>query len=358
MLCQMPTLVLTIADLAMPSAQSAIEQAARALRAGDLVAFPTETVYGLGANALDAVAVERIFAAKDRPAWDPLIVHVEGEAMLGTVAADVPSAAQALIAAFWPGPLTLLLPRTAAVPDAVTAGRPLVGVRSPRHPVARALIQAAGVPVAAPSANRFRHVSPTTAAHVLHDLDGRVDIVLNAGPADLGLESTVLDVSVHPPVLYRPGIIMREEIESVIGPIAVYRSPHNPAAEDGLGTPAGWPSPGMDFRHYAPGAPLILVDASASELPEALFDALVLSLAEEGDQRPGVLLPRNWSAPAEAIACEWGAWDDPAELARTLYSGLRWLDAQSVTGLYCPLPPEGPETAALRDRLIKASRSH
>ncbi len=335
MLCQMPTLVLTIADLDMPSARSAITQAAAALRAGQLVAFPTETVYGLGANALDAAAVGRIFAAKDRPSWDPLIVHVEGEGMLRTVAAEVPPAAQALIEAFWPGPLTLLLPRTASVPDAVTAGRSLVGVRSPRHPVARALIATAGVPVAAPSANRFRHVSPTTAAHVLNDLDGRVDIVLNAGAADLGLESTVLDVSVHPPVLYRPGIIMREEIESVVGPIAVYRSAKNPDTLTEPEAEEGAHSPGMDFRHYAPGAPLMLVDAPAAELPRALFEALATSIAAESDQRPGVLLPTGWSAPAQAIPCEWGDWDEPADLARNLYSGLRWLDAQSVTGLFC-----------------------
>lgn len=354
----MPTLVLTVADLELPSSQSAIAQAAAAIRAGQLVAFPTETVYGLGANALDAAAVGRIFAAKDRPSWDPLIVHVDSEAMLNSVAANVPPAAQALIAAFWPGPLTLLLPRTSAVPDAVTAGRPLVAVRSPRHPVARALITAAGVPVAAPSANRFRHVSPTTAAHVLHDLDGRIDIVLNSGPADLGLESTVLDVSVQPPVMYRPGIIMREEIEDIVGPIAVYRSPNNGHND---GTPSagqGAHSPGMDFRHYAPGAPLVLVDAPASQLPQALFDAVADALASAPDQRPGVLLPSGWSAPTQALYCDWGEWSEPAELARNLYSGLRWLDAQSVTGLYCPLPPEAGSTAALRDRLIKAARSH
>jgi L-threonylcarbamoyladenylate synthase len=354
----MPTLVLTVADLELPSAQSAIAQAAATLRAGRLVAFPTETVYGLGANALDASAVERIFAAKDRPSWDPLIVHVEGDAMLHTVAASVPPAAQALIAAFWPGPLTLLLPRTSAVPDAVTAGRPLVGVRSPRHPVARALIAAAGVPVAAPSANRFRHVSPTTAQHVLHDLDGRVEIVLNAGPADLGLESTVLDVSTQPPVLYRPGIIMREEIEAIVGPIAVYRSPSNSHSDIAPGSEQGSHSPGMDFRHYAPGAPLVLVDAPPSGLPQALVESVADSIASAPDQRPGVLLPAGWSAPQHAISCDWGAWDNPSELARNLYSGLRWLDAQSVTGLYCPLPPEAPATAALRDRLIKAARSH
>src|SRR6202034_1838841 len=173
----------------------AMAQAASILGRGGTVALPTETVYGLGANALDLKAVAAIFAAKERPGWDPLIVHVADEAMLAGVVGDVPEAARRLMRAFWPGPLTLLLPRSAEVPDAVTAGRPLVGVRMPSHPVALALIRRAGVPIAAPSANLFGHVSPTTAAHVLEDLDGRIDAVLDSGPAPQGVESTVLDVS-------------------------------------------------------------------------------------------------------------------------------------------------------------------
>ena len=178
---------------------SDLARAAELLRAGGTVAFPTETVYGLGANALDAAAVAKIFAAKQRPDWDPVIVHVEGHEMLERVA-EVPAGDEGrvvakLMEAFWPGPLTLLLPRTAAVPDAVTAGRSLVGVRSPAHPVARELIRLAGVPIAAPSANRFGHTSPTTAAHVLADLDGRIDAVLDGGATSVGVESTVLDVA-------------------------------------------------------------------------------------------------------------------------------------------------------------------
>ena len=175
----------------------ALNQAAGILRAGGLVAFPTETVYGLGANALDPVAVEKIFAAKKRPAWDPVIVHIagpdRGAAMLNQLVTEIPDAARRLIGKFWPGPLTLLLPRGTAVPDTVTAGRPLVGLRMPAHSVALELIKRAGVPVAAPSANLFGHISPTTASHVLADLDGRIDAVLDAGPATHGLESTVLD---------------------------------------------------------------------------------------------------------------------------------------------------------------------
>ena len=200
------------------SGKAGIARAVALLRAGGTVAFPTETVYGLGANALDAAAVEKIFAAKGRPGWDPLIVHVEGRAMLERVAVltpDLRAGAEALMEAFWPGPLTLLLPRSAGVPNAVTAGRALVGVRTPAHVVARELIRLAGVPVAAPSANRFGCPSPTTAAHVLADLDGRIDAVLDGGPTSVGVESTVLDLGAR--TIYRPGAVTAAMISRVIG---------------------------------------------------------------------------------------------------------------------------------------------
>jgi L-threonylcarbamoyladenylate synthase len=187
--------------------QQALDEAAAILRRGGTVALPTETVYGLGANALNAAAVASIFAAKERPGWDPLIVHVADEAMLATIVREVPEAARKLMKAYWPGPLTMLLPRSAAVPDAVTAGRDLVGVRMPGHPVALEVIRRAGVPVAAPSANRFGHTSPTTAEHVLEDLDGRIDAVLDAGPTAFGVESTVLDPNGSPILVYRPGAV-------------------------------------------------------------------------------------------------------------------------------------------------------
>src|ERR1700722_14579157 len=207
---QVKTLRLFVASnhLDRVEAREALDQAAEILRAGGTVALPTETVYGLGANALDATAVAKIFAAKQRPAWDPIIVHVADEAMTASVVTEIsePASARirALMAAFWPGPLTLLLPRSAAVPDIVTAGRPLVGIRMPAHPVALELIRRAGVPIAAPSANRFGHTSPTTAAHVLADLDGRIDVVLDAGPTAHGVESTVLDPNQSPMIIYRP----------------------------------------------------------------------------------------------------------------------------------------------------------
>src|SRR5271167_1169804 len=209
-----------------PESQQALDKAAAILRRGGTVALPTETVYGLGANALDAAAVAAIFKAKERPGWDPLIVHVADEAMLATLVAEVPEAARLLMRAFWPGPLTLLLPRSARVPDAVTAGRPLMGVRMPAHPVALEVIRRAGVPIAAPSANRFGHTSPTTAAHVLDDLDGHIDAVVDAGPTAFGVESTVLDATVEPMVVYRPGAVTIEQIRAASGcAVEYYREP-------------------------------------------------------------------------------------------------------------------------------------
>lgn len=327
-----------------------LEQAAQILRAGGLVALPTETVYGLGANALDTGAVSRIFAAKQRPAWDPIIVHVADEKMLDGLVRDLPEAARKLIAAFWPGPLTLLLPRAAAVPDAVTAGRPLVGVRMPAHPVALELIRRAGVPVAAPSANLFGHISPTTAAHVLADLDGRIDAVLDAGPTEHGVESTVLDPCQSPMMIYRPGAVTASQIRETAGEVEVFR--------DGgvLETKprAALPSPGLGLRHYAPRARLVIIEGELAELAARLAGA-VLELSEE---QVGVMLPAEVAAPAGAAAVvAWGRWAEPEKLARELYAGLRALDDAGCTVILCPLPPPEGIGAAIRDRLLKAGSS-
>ena len=206
-----------------PKSDAALENAAEILRRGGLVALPTETVYGLGANALNKLAVEHIFRAKRRPAWDPIIVHIASTRMLDGLVQEIPKAAVPLMEAFWPGPLTLLLPRGPLVSDVVTAGRPLVGVRMPAHPVAHELISRAGVPIAAPSANMFAHISPTTAAHVLQDLDGRIDAVLDAGPSVYGLESTVLDPNTSPMTIYRPGAVTAEQIREIAGPARFFR---------------------------------------------------------------------------------------------------------------------------------------
>ena len=337
-------------QLETPQAQEALDRAAQILRAGGLVALPTETVYGLGANALDRDAVGKIFEAKQRPAWDPIIVHIADLAMLDGLVTEIPEAARRLMETFWPGPLTLLLPRTAAVPDAVTAGRPLVGVRMPAHPVALELIRRAGVPVAAPSANTFGHTSPTSAAHVLDDLDGRIDAVVDAGPTDHGVESTVLDPGQSPMVLYRPGAVTTLQIRDTAGKVEVFRG--------GLQlteTPqSALPSPGVGLRHYAPRARLVLI--------EEPLEALGARLAEAANRFPaeliGVLLPAEVHCRIPgSLLYPWGRWAAPEELARGLYSGLRWLDAQGCTVILCPVPPDLGVGTAIRDRLRKAART-
>ncbi len=352
----MKTLRLEVDPACLDSSEArvAIERAAEILRGGGLVALPTETVYGLGANALDAEAVARIFAAKQRPAWDPVIVHIAGPVhdnpMLANLVSEIPAAARKLMERFWPGPLTLLLPRSGAVPDAVTAGRALVGVRMPAHTVAFALIEAAGVPVAAPSANLFGHTSPTTAQHVLDDLDGRIDAVVDAGPAAHGVESTVIDPGQNPMVIYRPGAITQEQIREVAGPVEIFKT-----ADALSATPReALPSPGVGLRHYAPRARLVLIEGPLAEMRGRLA-AMVSRHAQE---RVGVMLPAEVGedgALGGAAVYRWGRWAAPEELARSLYAGLRWLDAEGCTMIVCPLPPGDGIGAALRDRLRKAA---
>jgi L-threonylcarbamoyladenylate synthase len=348
----MKTLRLTVdADhLETAHAEETLSRAAEILRAGGLVALPTETVYGLGANALDATAVERIFVAKQRPAWDPIIVHIADRAMLERLVTEVPDAARKLMDAFWPGPLTLLLPRSAAVPDAVTAGRPLVGVRMPAHPVALELIRRAGVPVAAPSANTFGHTSPTTAAHVLDDLDGRIDAVLDAGPTLHGVESTVLDPCQTPMVIYRPGAVTLVQIRDTAGAVELFQNPQ-PMVE----TPqSALPSPGVGLRHYAPAARLVLVPGPMEALAAELTEAALRFPTD----RIGLMLPAGLGVQIPgAIVFSWGRWSAPEELAHNLYTGLRALDAQGCTVILCPVPPAAGVGAAIRDRLMKAAKS-
>src|SRR6266851_3452750 len=327
------------------SAENGIPQAAEILRAGGTVAFPTETVYGLGANAFDATAVAKIFEAKDRPGWDPVIVHVRDREMLERVAevtGGLAAKVEALMAAFWPGPLTLLLPRTAAVPDAVTAGRPLVGVRMPGHPVALELIRTAGVPVAAPSANRFGRTSPTTAAHVLEDLDGRIDAVLDGGATTVGVESTVLDVGEM--LIYGRGAVTAEMFWAVAGAARVFAGGALEAV-----APESLPSPGVGLRHYAPRARLVLVESEA-EMRETVVD-----LTDSGE-RVGVMLPDGWDPGLEGREFRWAPWGNREALARRLFAGLRELDEAGVSVIVCPVPEAGGLGDALRDRLRKAAR--
>ncbi|HWB83893.1 MAG TPA: L-threonylcarbamoyladenylate synthase [Bryobacteraceae bacterium] len=292
-----------------------IERAAALIRAGRLVAFPTETVYGLGANALDPQAVARIFAAKGRPESSPLIVHVDSIEMARGLAAGWPESAQRLAEHYWPGPLTLVLPKQPVIPDIVTAGLPTVGLRMPAHPLALELIRAAGVPIAAPSANRFTELSPADAAHVPEAL---AEYVIDGGPARVGIESAVLSLAESVPVLLRPGVIPQPEMERLIGPI-------QRAADPSTGP---HPAPGMHARHYRPSTPLYLVDQS-ERLPEG----------------HGAWLRIGQEMPA-----------DPLEYAAVLYATLHRLDAQHLDWIAVERPPATPEWAGVLDRLRRASQ--
>ena len=318
--------------------EGSIEQAAGILRGGGLVAFPTETVYGLGGNALDPTAVKKIFKAKERPLWDPLIVHVSSREMLESLVAKLPVQFDDLFAAFMPGPLTLVLAKKAAIPDVVTAGRKTVAVRFPAHPVAQRLIAASGLPIAAPSANRFQHVSPTTAEHVMADLDGRIEAVLDGGPCPIGVESTVLDLTAEPRIL-RQGAVTAEQLKRLVGEVvavdAVSRQP-----EEGL------LAPGMMSRHYAPRTNLVLSEGRESALADAAQQRL--------EQKVGVLLPSGWNLSAGS-KFDWGSWGDWPVLAERLYAGLRWLDGQVPDVILAPLPPEQGLGSAIRQRLLKAA---
>ena len=332
-----------------------VARAAALLRAGGLVAFPTETVYGLGANAFSADAVARIFAAKGRPAWDPLIVHADGLEMVARVAL-LTGRSRELAERYWPGPLTLLLPRMAAVPDVVTAGRPLVGVRVPAHAVAREMIRLAGVPVAAPSANRFGHTSPTTAQHVLDDLDGRIDAVLDGGPTEVGVESTVAEVVEHGDlVIYRAGGV---DLHGYNSTSWVRLSEADSASN---APPESLPSPGVEMRHYAPRARLVLVGGFGAAALSRLRSPLALSLVAPVDQamsegKVGVMLPDGWNRGAAEAVFSWGLWGDSQVLARRVFAGLRALDDAGVRTIVCPVPEMDGLGEALRDRLGKAAR--
>lgn len=338
-------------DLESDVSRRAIARAAEILRAGGTVAFPTETVYGLGANALDERSVQRIFVAKERPGWDPLIVHIGERAMLTRVAAEVSPRAERLIEAFWPGPLTLLLPRSAAIPALVTAGLERVGVRMPAHPVTQALLQAAAVPVAAPSANRFGRISPTTAEHVVEDLEGRIDAILDGGETTHGVESTVVDVRAEECVIYRPGVITLEQIREVTGGQVGVREGREDAASAKASS-----SPGMGVRHYAPRARLVLVEGEGAEQIEDFARAVLL--CESAGEKVGVMLPdafREAVVGRRVQVYRWGRWEDGEELAQRLYAGLRSLDAAGVTTILCPMPKAAGIGVAVRDRLTRAA---
>lgn len=330
--------------------RAAIETAASIIRSGGIVAFPTETVYGLGADAFNASAVQKIFDAKERPAWDPLIVHVHSVEMLNQVIANEPYHLVQLAERFMPGALTVVVEKSERVPDIVTAGRQTVAVRMPAHPVALDLIQTSETPIAAPSANRFGRPSPTNAEHVLQDLDGRIDAVLDAGSTFIGVESTVLDLTTEPPTLLRPGGITIEQLQEIIGAIQITNFGLQGSKESG--SSSALPSPGLSPRHYAPRALLVPIDPTPDHLRNAIDSWLITG------KRVGVMLPDNWITvdSSRVNTYHWGVWGDWQNLAKRLFSGFRWLDAERVEVILVPLPPEEELARAIRDRILRASQ--
>ncbi|HXY33005.1 MAG TPA: L-threonylcarbamoyladenylate synthase [Planctomycetaceae bacterium] len=310
-----------------------IDRAASLITGGGLVAFATETVYGLGANAYDVRAVGRIFEVKERPQFDPLIVHVGAPAWVRNVAATVTPLARRLIDAFWPGPLTLVLPKCDRIPYLATAGLETVGVRMPSHPSALDLLLRANVPIAAPSANLFGHVSPTTAQHVAEQLGERIDYILDGGPCTVGVESTIVEVSGDEPALLRPGGLALEALEAVIGPIRV--------AEATSDENQPQPSPGCSLRHYATRTRLVIADA-AQTLSSPEQCGLLTLTAQPGDERYA----------AVEVLSERG---DLAEAAANLFAAMRRLDARGFKAIVARLVPETGLGRAINDRLRRAA---
>ncbi len=320
-----------------------IEAAAAILRAGGLVGIPTETVYGLGANGLDPAAVRRIFEAKGRPQDNPLILHIPDPSWLERYCRDVPAAARRLAEQFWPGPLTMILPRRTLVPDEVTCGLETVGVRCPDHPVTLAIIRAAGVPVAAPSGNRSGRPSPTCARHMLEDMEGRIQAVVDGGPCGVGVESTIVDLTLPVPRLLRPGGLPLEALEAVLGRVDVDRAVTAPLS------PGEKPrAPGMKYRHYAPQAPVTVVTGDGAATAayirrQAGANTGVICFGEYRDRFPGCTV--RSIGPA----------GDRGEQARRVFDALRSFDGTSVTAIFAQCPGEEGLGLAVANRLKKAA---
>jgi L-threonylcarbamoyladenylate synthase len=330
-----------------------IKSAAKLLRDGEIVVFPTETVYGLGADAFQPTALERIFVAKGRPFSDPLIVHIADEHELELLTTTIPTEAKRLAQEFWPGPLTLILPKGPRVPHLVTAGLETIAIRMPRHPVALALISALGSPIAAPSANRFMHISPTTAHHVFTDLSGRVPLILDAGPCEIGVESTVLDLCSDEPRILRPGGISLQALRTILPDVQPPKQRNRVVEyEETLAKKA----PGQLLTHYAPTVPLLLFDGTIEEMRTSM-------LAEIGrrsthGEHVGVLVAEEdipTFQDSDALIYSPGREDDLVQVAANLFAGLRTFEEAHVQVILCRNFGEQGLGLAIRDRLLKAA---
>ena len=329
--------------------ESSYALASDLLNQGKLVAFPTETVYGLGANALDKDAVLSIFAAKGRPADNPLIVHIHDRSQLSGLC-TIPPLAEPLMDAFWPGPLTMLFVRKPAVPPEVTAGLPTVAVRMPSHPVAAAMLKACGLPIAAPSANRSGRPSPTTAAHVLEDMDSRIPLILDGGACDVGLESTVLDLCHGQPTILRPGGVTKNMLESVLGrEVLLAGSILRPLGENEVVL-----SPGMRYKHYAPKGAVTLIDGP-EERTVPLLRRLCLEQKQSGKKACVLCFTEHLEALSDCDPHDIGSASSPGEIAHRLFDTLRRLDEEGLEVVFSEvIPPEGMGLAVM-NRLGRAA---
>lgn len=324
-----------------------VQKAAAILRNGGLVAFPTETVYGLGANALDPQAVAKIFGAKGRPSDNPLIIHISNIEQVLDLAEDITVPAQRVMEAFWPGPLTVVLTKRPEISNETTAGLNTIAVRMPNNAIALKLIETAGVPVAAPSANTSGKPSPTTARHVLDDLQGKIDLILDGGACNVGLESTVLDLTVEPPVILRPGSITREDIEGVLGHVEI-----DPFEENGLDVPK---APGMKYKHYAPKAEVVVVTGGDYD---SIFETVSTVIREKRllNKRVGVLASTE---TARGYCADYvfpvGSRTSLKTVAQNLFYGLRFLDEEKVDIIIAEGYPCTGIGAAIMNRLFKAA---
>ncbi|HHV78808.1 MAG TPA: threonylcarbamoyl-AMP synthase [Firmicutes bacterium] len=332
--------------------QQAVKAAAEVIRRGGLVAFPTETVYGLGANALDGTAVNSIFAAKGRPHDNPLIVHVARIEQVKPLVTEVSPTAELLMKRFWPGPLTLLFPKSDLVPPEVSAGLDTVAIRMPRHKVALSLILESGLPIAAPSANSSGRPSPTLARHVLEDLEGRIDVVLDGGPTGIGVESTVLDITSTPAVVLRPGGVTLEQLQEVLGEnsVKLHEAVLHPSR-----SPKKVTSPGMKYKHYAPRAEVLLVSGNLPDVVRRVTQ-LAYEMAAAG-KKVGILACAETAHlyPPEFKVLQTGSRDALEEVAASLFSRLREFDELGMDVIVAEAYPEKEMGVAVMNRLIRAA---
>ena len=318
------------------------------IRRGELVAFPTETVYGLGADATNKKAVAKIFTAKGRPHFDPLIVHFASISMLESILKEIPDKARLLADSFWPGPLTLVLPKREGIPDIVTAGLPTVAVRIPQNKIALTLIKEARIPIAAPSANIFGRPSPTYADHVIEDLDGKIALILDGGPTQVGVESTVLDLTYSPPAILRPGGVSQESLEDVLGTVTVFSGMNEEALK----------SPGQMKHHYAPRAKVLLFRGKC-------LNRIITAMRETINKlnrgyNIGIMVPEEMRFQfrnEEVIFEGLGSFTDMNALAHNIYTKMRLLDNKRVSHILTLAPPEHGIGLAVYDRLFKAAGS-